>query len=121
MTNAFFGYQALAGAFFLQRRPGVHFCEVLCMLRMMQNRGGLVLELAGWLVFTASSCGFLVSTYMARDIFAFGGSLLFLLGCLMFMVPLALRVLFGTRGGHGPLAAHDACKEAHCKNSARDS
>ncbi len=73
------------------------------------------LELAGWLVFTASSCGFLVSTYMARDVYAFAGSLLFLLGCLLFTVPLAARVVRSaakSRGGHGPLPLYEACRGA---------
>lgn len=87
------------------------------------------LELAGWLVFTASSCGFLVSTYMARDIFAFAGSLLFLLGCLLFTVPLAARLLarvfragvFRAAGkGHGPLPLHEACNESQCHDSERE-
>lgn len=94
------------------------------MLRLKGSCKGACLELAGWLVFTASSCGFLVSTYMARDVYAFAGSLLFLLGCLLFTVPLAARVLAGavqTAGkGHGPLPLLEASKRAQHHDSERE-
>lgn len=82
-------------------------------MRLKQNQGRLTLELIGWVVFTASACGFLVSSFLARDLFAMAGSLLFLVGCLLFLAPL----LRWQR--HGPLHQHDACKHEKSETNER--
>lgn len=41
----------------------------------------------GWLLFVASSFGFLVSGVRGGDVFAIAGSLLFLAGCALFLWP----------------------------------
>jgi len=46
------------------------------------------LERLGWGLFTLSSLLFVVSTARSGDWLGLGGSVLFLLGCLAFVVPL---------------------------------
>jgi len=45
------------------------------------------LPLIGWVFFLASSVGFTVSSYQSGDLAALAGSVLFLVGCLLFLVP----------------------------------
>lgn len=45
------------------------------------------LTLIGWMFFLASSVGFTVSSYQSGDPAALAGSVLFLLGCVFFLVP----------------------------------
>ena len=45
-------------------------------------------ELAGWLIFVASACFFLAATVRAGDVLSTAGSVLFLLACFVFLVPL---------------------------------
>jgi len=81
------------------------------MVRLVKHmRGRPLLELTGWLVFTVSACGFLVSSLLAADFFAICGSVLFLLGCLLFLAPLLAARKSDAGVGHGPLPRHDACK-----------
>ena len=47
----------------------------------------LALPLAGWMLFLLSSAGFVVSSYKSGDVAALIGSILFLLGCIVFLVP----------------------------------
>lgn len=46
-----------------------------------------MLPLIGWIFFLASSVGFTVSSYNSGDHAALAGSVLFLVGCLVFLVP----------------------------------
>lgn len=89
----------------------------------MQDRGGEKkvnnLELIGWLVFTFSACAFLASSVRGRDLFAFCGSLLFLLGCLLFLTPLLVVLARKKSRAHGPLPRHEACREGEEANSSR--
>ncbi len=45
-------------------------------------------ELAGWVIFVASACFFLIATIRSGDLLSIAGSALFLLACFVFMVPL---------------------------------
>jgi len=47
----------------------------------------LILPLTGWMLFLLSSGGFLVSSYESGDMAALTGSILFFLGCIVFLVP----------------------------------
>ena len=44
-------------------------------------------EWIGWLLFTASACAFVVSGIQSGDVATLVGSSLFLIACLVFMVP----------------------------------
>ena len=45
-------------------------------------------ELAGWLLFLFSSCGFLIDAALSRSWWAAAGSALFLFGVVAFLVPM---------------------------------
>lgn len=47
---------------------------------------------AGWLIFVASSLGFIVSAWKAGDMWALGGAVLFFLACIVFLVPVLGRM-----------------------------
>ena len=47
----------------------------------------VTLPLIGWLLFLASSVGFTISSYQSGDVAALAGSVLFLAGCVAFLVP----------------------------------
>jgi len=47
----------------------------------------LILPLTGWMLFLLSSGGFLLSSYKSGDVAALAGSILFFLGCIVFLVP----------------------------------
>lgn len=45
-------------------------------------------HMAGWLVFVVSALFFIAASWRAEDWLAIGGSVTFLIACLIFMVPL---------------------------------
>jgi hypothetical protein len=55
--------------------------------RRMSRRAEWRFVLGGWLLFTASAVGFAWTTAAAGDRVGLAASLLFLLGCLVFLVP----------------------------------
>jgi hypothetical protein len=44
-------------------------------------------SLIGWLLFLASSAGFVISSYRSGDVAALAGSVLFFAGCIAFLLP----------------------------------
>ena len=46
------------------------------------------LALTGWLLFVASACLFIAASVRAGDWLALGGSLFFLVACIVFLIPL---------------------------------
>ena len=48
-------------------------------------------EILGWVLFILSAVGFIVSSARIGDIPGIAGSVLFLAGCLVFLVPLLRR------------------------------
>ena len=55
----------------------------------------LAVPLIGWMLFLLSSGGFLFSSYNSGDAAAFVGSVLFFLGCIVFLVPFG-KLIRGT-------------------------
>lgn len=55
------------------------------------------LPLIGWVFFLASSVGFTISSYQSGDVAALAGSVLFLLGCIMFLVPARVAAANNTK------------------------
>ena len=47
-------------------------------------------SLMGWVLFLASSLGFIVSSYRSGDVAALAGSVLFLAGCVFFLLPVRI-------------------------------
>lgn len=54
----------------------------------MNSRSKHAFEFIGWLIFVASALFFLASTIRSGDILSIVGSVLFLVACIVFMVPL---------------------------------
>lgn len=44
-------------------------------------------SLVGWILFLVSSLGFIASSYRSGDMAALAASVLFLVGCVMFLLP----------------------------------
>ena len=49
-------------------------------------------EVIGWVLFTVSACCFLAASIRSGDMISIAGSLLFLIACFYFMVPLRDRL-----------------------------
>ncbi|MDF1791851.1 MAG: hypothetical protein P1U88_08075 [Thalassobaculaceae bacterium] len=54
----------------------------------MSAWGNWLWHLAGWLIFVVSALFFVAASWRAEDWLALGGSLAFLVACIVFMVPL---------------------------------
>ncbi len=54
----------------------------------MTQRRRAIFELVGWVLFTASAAFYTVSSLRSGDSAAIGGSVLFLVACLVFIGPL---------------------------------
>lgn len=48
--------------------------------------------IAGWLLFVASSIGFIVSAWQSGDGWALAGAVLFFVACIVFLVPVLSRM-----------------------------
>lgn len=49
-------------------------------------------QLAGWVLFVVCSLFFIVSSFKNRDVLAFTGSAVFLIACILFLVPLVRSI-----------------------------
>lgn len=67
----------------------MHFNRGMTMSKITQNR----YQLWGWILFTASAAFYIASSYRAGDPVSLAGGLLFLVACLVFMVPLLTQML----------------------------
>jgi len=45
-------------------------------------------QLAGWILFVICAILFLISSWQSRDMLLFVGSIIFLLACIIFLIPL---------------------------------
>ena len=52
----------------------------------------MIAQLIGWCLFILCSIFYIISSLIAGDWFYFFGSILFLIACIVFMVPLLLKI-----------------------------
>lgn len=55
---------------------------------IVTERAKQLFELTGWVIFVLSACFFLAATIKSGDQLSIAGSALFLVACIVFMVPL---------------------------------
>ena len=51
------------------------------------------LNLVGWMLFVVSALWFIAASVRAGDVVSLLGGLFFLLGCIVFLIPYAMRML----------------------------
>lgn len=56
----------------------------------MTNEGAI--NLIGWLIFVASALAFITSSVRSGDVPSLVGGIFFLVGCLIFLIPISRRI-----------------------------
>ncbi len=62
------------------------------------RKQGIKRQLLGWILFMACDVLFIVSSIRNRDVYSLVASILFLIGCVLFVVPLARAIMGGPTG-----------------------